>query len=336
MATSPTEREAPGGWVDLRATDDAGAIGCLLGLAAILLIAGGGILAVFLVSPASQGQAWVMPVVGAAFFLVGGLLLYGGIRGARGRSIAPAELSIQGGMPLRPGTPVGMRIRQPGPVALESLLVTVTCRREYRRKVRPNSSSTVPDHEVLWEQVLLAIADEVVPSGGVLEREVPLVLPARVSATGPALPDGHVRWRIEVAAEAGFIRARHRAFDVRVEGAAAAVPGAANEWSAIFEPGAAEEAATAAEPTPRASTPPRARRPGKGLSFNAGCLVIAVPFVACGGFFLWAFFSGAAFRGRGNPYMALFGGLLFAGAGLLGVAGVALSSTGSRKPKRKR
>lgn len=108
-------------------------------------------------------------------------------------------------------------------------------------------------------------------------------------------------------------------------------PAAADDWSALFEPGDRREAVRAAD-APRRAGPANRQggRAARQLSFGAGCLVIAVPFVLCGAFFLWAFFSGAAFRGRGNPYMALFGGLLFAGAGLFGIAAVTLSSLGNR------
>ncbi len=338
MATSNATREA-GEWVELTPVDEAGTLGCLLALAALLLLLGGGILAAFMAAPGGQGDAWVMPVVGGAFFLVGAFLLYGAIRGARGRSVAPPVLAIRPGPTLRPGSHATLRLRQPGPVRLESVTVTVSCRREYRRKVKPTSASTVPDHEVLWEQVLLEVSDEEVLQGGVLEREIAVALPADAAPTGPALPDGRVTWKIDVAVEAGFMRARHRAFDVRVEGAPAGVPGGAagrassGDWSGLFEPGDRRE-------IPAGDTPPRAvpanrqgGRPAKQTSFGAGCLVIAVPFVLCGAFFLWAFFSGAAFHGRGNPYMALFGGLLFAGAGLFGIV-VTLLTRGKKRRRR--
>ena len=338
MAT-PSEGAAPGAWVNLKPADQAAGVGCLFVLAAVLLLVGGGAITLFFVDPAGKGDPLVLLVVGGAFFLVGAVLLYGGVRGARGRSIAPPELAIQGGPSLRAGTTVALRLRQRGPVTLESLKLTVVCRREYRRKVKAGSSSTVPDHEILWERVLLDVLDEQVPTGGVLEREVSLALPADASPTGAAQPAGQVRWQLEVAAEAGFMRAAHRAFTIGVGGAHAGAPASAN-WSPLFErdpPEAAEGVAGRPAPETRRGRPQEGRRGGPdGLSFNAGCLVIGVVFVFCGGFFLWAFFSGVAESGRGNPYMALFGGLLFGGTGLVAVVGGVLSIIGSRKRRKAR
>jgi len=349
VVATPSEPSAQGGWQNLEAADEPAAVGCIVVLGAILLLVGGGILAVFFVHPAGKGDPWVMFVVGGAFFLVGAGLLWAAIRGARGRSIALAELSIQGALPLRAGDPARLRLRQPGPVTLESLTVKLGCRREYRRKVRPNSSSTVSDHEVLWEQVLLEVLDEGVPAGGVLEREASLTLPASAAPTGPGQPDGHVRWNLEVTGEAGFMRATHRAFPIVVErapsgagaGEAFAAGGGtarAEQWSAVFGPGESAPAGEAAEQVAGAQarqhdddrTLSRGERRTGGLSFNAGCLVISVPCLLAGSFLLWAFFSGMAASGRGNPYMALVGGLLFGGVGLLGLVGILLSRADSR------
>ena len=339
------------GWVDLKAESDAGRVGCLFVLAAVLLVIGCGTLAVFFIDPAGKGDVWVMPLVGGAFTLVGVLLLYGGIRGARGASIPAAALAVEEGSAFRAGSEVRLRLRQPGPVRLESLALKASCERVYREKVKPNSSSTVERHDVMWERVLLDVRDEEVPRGGVLEREAVFALPPDARPSGEARPHGKIRWKLEVLGEAGFMRATYRAYKIRVEGdvqpaaegagaGMAARGAAATDWSAVFKTPEADRQEKAADSD--AASPPVVHRPkaggggSQGLSVNAGCLVIAVSFVFGGSFFLWAFFSGAAFRGRGNPYMALFGGLLFGGLGLLGVAGVVFPSMSSRMRRRRR
>jgi len=52
------------------------------------------------------------------------------------------------------------------------------------------------------------------------------------------------------------------------------------------------------------------------LSTGIGCAVITLGFLLAGPFFLWAYFSDVPTK-RGNPVMALVGGLLFTAIGLL-------------------
>ena len=74
-----------------------------------------------------------------------------------------------------------------------------------------------------------------------------------------------------------------------------------------------------------------------GLSPGAGCLVIGIGFLVSGVVFIWMFFSRAASSGKGNPYMALFGGAVFVVIGLLAIAAFVLSVLPSpafaRRPK---
>jgi hypothetical protein len=315
-----------------------GQVGCLLWLAGFLVLLGGGIIAVFIVNPTGKGDVWVMPLVGGAFALVGLLLLYAGIRGARGLRIAPVEVSIERRVRLVPGATVRTRLRQPGPMTIESLKLKATCEREYRRKVKEDSSSTVEDCELIWEQVLLEVRDRRVSAGDVLECEVDLTLPPGAQPTGRAQPDGRIRWRLEVFGEAGFLRATHRAFDIQVQqapGDASVVsPLPAGQVDVPKSPDEDVAEATGAD-VPRV----RATQAKPGGPFHAGCLVFAAGFLLSGGVFLWAFFSGAAFSGRGNPYMALVGGLLFSGFGLVAlVVGVLtfLPAPAAKRSRRRR
>lgn len=193
-----------------------GNVGCLMILAGFLLLIGVGILAVFVVHPEGKGDMWVMPLVGGGFALVGATLMWGGIRGARGLSVPPAELSMERDVPLVPGARVRVRLRQSGPVAIESIRVKASCDRVYQRQIKPNSSSTVEDRETLWEAVLVEVRSERVAGGATLERDGVLALPADARPTGPAEPDGRIRWQVEVFTEAGFMRATYRVFDIHV------------------------------------------------------------------------------------------------------------------------
>jgi hypothetical protein len=310
----------------------AGRVGCLLVLAAVLLAIGGGIVFAYVAHPAGKGDMWVMPVVGGGFALVGALLLYAGVRGARGLKIPEPEVFIDDGVPLLPGAVVQLRLRQRGPMTVDSLQLRVCCERLYERQVRANSSATVEDRELLWEQLLAEVKDERIAAGAVLEREVTLRLPADARPTGPATADGTIRWQVEVRGEAGFMRATHRAFEIRVAPFGGAAPSALDAASLRGAARTADDDAGGDEAQQHRPANRRRFRP----SGRAGMLVIGLGFVIPAAFFLWAFFSGAAFSGRGNPYMALVGGLLFGGIGLLMLALGVLSFLPAPGADRKR
>jgi hypothetical protein len=314
----------------------------MLALAGVLLVVGGGIIAAFIINPAGEGDMWVMPLVGGAFALVGLVMLYGGVRGARGMKIPPAEVFIEGGAVMKPGATVRLRVRQGGPMAIESLTVKACCERVYRRKVKPNSSTTVEDRDGLWEQVVLEVVNERVPAGGVLEREAAFTLPASARPTGPAKPDGRIEWRIQVWGEAGFMRATYGAFRIAVQEApsdAAVHARPAIEWPEQLKTTERPARAGARDRAhPVAATAPAGResRLLSAMSGRAGCFVFGVPFLLVGSVFLWMFFNGAAFRGRGNPYMALFGGALFALVGLVAIVVGVMSLLPARRRRSPR
>jgi hypothetical protein len=323
------------GFVPLQRADDApGAqVGCLFGLSTFLLVLGGGIIAVFIFYPGGTGDMWVMPVVGGAFGLVGLVLLYAGVRGARGLKFAPTEVSIERGIALRPGATLRVRLRQPGEIGIESLKLKARCERVYRRKVKNDSSATVQDRDLLWEQVLLDIRNERIAAGDVLERVATLVLPADVPPTGPAQPDGRIHWQLEVWGEAGWLRATHHAFRIWVRGAAASADAPAQPPVDLAMP----ERAPRRDPGDTSTTGSSSRPddPMSWLSGNGGCLLFGLGFLFGGVFFLWMFFSGAAFSGKGNPYMALFGGALFSIIGLAALAALVMSVLPARSSARR-
>lgn len=99
--------------------DPGGQIGCMFVLAGLLLTIGIGIVAAFIINPAGKGDMWVMPLVGGAFALVGAVLLYGGLRGARGLKVPMPEMFLGRALPLQAGTVTPVWFRQAGPVNLE-------------------------------------------------------------------------------------------------------------------------------------------------------------------------------------------------------------------------
>ncbi len=206
--------------LERRGPSASGQVGCLLFLAILLTLIGGGILVGYWVNPKGEGDMWVVPVVGGAFFLVGVLLLWAGVRGVRGLKVPAPELWRDAAAPLVPGGRVRLRLRQPGPVTFEKLKVKALCERVYRRVVSKKDGTTVEDQETLWEQALLELHGERVAAGAVLDRELVLDLPAEARPTGPAEPDGRVRWAIEIWGEAGLLRATYHPFEIEVRGAA--------------------------------------------------------------------------------------------------------------------
>jgi hypothetical protein len=143
-----------------------------------------------------------------------------------------------------------------------------------------------------------------------LEREATLSLPPDARPTGPALPDGRIRWKLEVWGETGVLSAIYHPFDivVRARGDTAAPA----QISAALSP-QPEVANADDEPEP----PVRPVSKESDLAGRFGCLFLGAGFLFAGVLFIWMFFSGAAFSGTGNPYMALVGGALFAGVGLI-------------------
>jgi len=217
-----TDSAAPPGFVRLerRGPSPGAQVGCTFLLGAPLALIGFGFVVGYFINPAGQGDMWVVPVVGGAFGLVGLVLLYAGVRGARGLKVPVTELWREDPAPLVPGGTVRLRVRQPGPVGLASFRVKALCERVYRRQVSKRDSSTVEDQEVLWEQVLLDVRGERVAAGDSLARDLVLELPSDARPTGPAEPDGTVRWTIEVWIEAGFLRGAYNPFEIAVRGAA--------------------------------------------------------------------------------------------------------------------
>ncbi len=287
-------------------------VGCLLMLSMPLLALGLGAIWLYSIDPAGQGDMWVMPVVGGAFALVGALLLYGGLRGLRGVRVARTEVALDRDPALAPGDRLRLRVRQPGPVGLESLKVKLLCQRFYMRQVSKRSAGKVEDREVLGEGVLLELKNERVARGHVLERDVEFTIPEGAPPTGRAMPEGDIRWSIEVSGETGFLSAIHHPFDITVKGRGA---GAARD---DHEAPAVEPSMPAAAPEPD-STSLQGRLARATWPQQYGCLGMALGFTVVGVFLLWMFFRHAE-GGRGNPMVGLVGGVIFTALGLVGLA----------------
>lgn len=203
-----------------RSPGPAGSPGCIVLLGLPLLLLGGGAASVPFLGDDPFSDSWVALVVGLAFGSVGLLLVWGGIRGTRARSLPSPEVALEQGVRPRPGGAFRVRVRQPGPVTLESLRLVLTCERRYRRRVRPRSTAEVDDSELRWERELLRVRGARVPAEAALEREVLVEIPPDAEPTGPALPDGRIRWTLELAVEAGFLRGWRTDFELEVGGEA--------------------------------------------------------------------------------------------------------------------
>ncbi len=189
---------------------------CVFLLGVPLFLFGAAIISLFFFMPQGDDNLWVMAVVGGMFGGVGLLLLIAGLKGWRSRKIPWTELSISPGATLRPGQTARLRLRQPGPVALTKLTVTLVGERVYRRRVSVKSQSTVEDQEQLCENLVLEIRDTRVREGKALERERDFTIPADARPSGPTHPDGHIRWRLDVLGQAGFMRGFRHPFDLTV------------------------------------------------------------------------------------------------------------------------
>lgn len=189
---------------------------CVFLLGVPLFLFGAAIIILFIFMPKSDEDIWVMAVVGGMFGGVGLLLLIAGLKGWRSRKIPWTELSISPGATLRPGQTARLRLRQPGPVALKKLTVTLVGERVYRRRVSVKSHSTVEDQEQLCERPVLEIRDTRVREGKALERERDFTVPDDARPSGPTHPDGHIRWRLDVVGQAGFMRGFRHPFDLTV------------------------------------------------------------------------------------------------------------------------
>lgn len=204
----------------VRREADAGKPGCALLLALPTGIVGFGALWLYFSGHADDGEGpgWIVPVVGFAFAAVALLLLYAGLRGMRGRSIPLPEVSLEKGIVLRPGARGVVRVRQPGPARFAKLTVKAVCERRYRRPVGKDGESSVEDIEPLWSTTLFEIVDQPIARGLAVERDLELRLPHDARPTGPAQPEGEVRWAIEVWGEGGFLRATYHPFVLTVQG----------------------------------------------------------------------------------------------------------------------
>jgi len=212
------ESWVPAGFVRLeRRGPTAGAqVGCILLLATLLLVVGGGAIWLYFFKPAGKGDPLVLLVVGALFAVVGLVLLVAGVRGWRGASFPATELFLAEGAALVPGSSARLRVRQPGPISIDSLKVLLVCERVYRRKLRPNSAMTVEDKQLILERTVFETTNERVAGGGAFEQEIEFGVPADAPPTGPAQPDGTIRWTLDVRGDAGFMRATFHPFEVTV------------------------------------------------------------------------------------------------------------------------
>lgn len=336
---SPADAPAPvpPGYVPLRRAgpEPSTQVGCTFLLGIPLTLLGAGIFSVFFLDSGGDPNTWVSLLVGGGFGAVGLLLLFAGIKGKRGLSVPRTEVYLQEGVALRPGVLARVIVRQPGPASLDSLDVRLLCERVYRRVVSEKSRSTVEDRERLVEQELVSLRGTVAPAGGAIERDAVLTIPPDAPPDGPAVPDGTIRWSIEVVGDAGVMRAIFHSFRLAVgsagEGRLGAGPQPAEDadgetvGESAAEPAGGGETATAAP-----GTGPAQSRGDGGKTGGCGCLAIGAGFLFCGATFIWLYFN--AETARGNPLVGLIGGIVFS---LLGVGAIAFGLLGLFGRKRR-
>jgi hypothetical protein len=187
-------------------------MGCGLLISLILGGVGGFILYMEHIHPPSsdQNNAWVTPIVGGGFFLVGVLLLFSVVYGFLA-SRSPETVVAIDKNELRRGDRVTVHILQPGPIRLKSLRADLFGE-ELRIRGYTNNVTTRKD---LGTFKFFAQDDIVVRNGEVFHRSATLDIPQDIPPSD-TFSGGTVTWRIEVwgAVRRGF-NFRHP-FEVKV------------------------------------------------------------------------------------------------------------------------
>lgn len=177
-------------------------MGCGLLMSLILGGVGGFILYMEHVHPPSsdQNSAWVTPIVGGGFFLVGVLLLFSVVYGFLA-SRSPETVVAIDKNELRRGDGVTVHILQPGPIRLKSLRADLFGE-ELRIRGYTNRVTTRKD---LGTFKFFAQDDIVVRKGEVFHRSATLDIPQDIPPSD-TFDGGTVTWRIEVwgAVRRGF------------------------------------------------------------------------------------------------------------------------------------
>ena len=140
-------------------------------------------------------KSWGVVLFGGAFSLVGLLMEYVFVHQSFASRVPETQVSICPNL-LQPGSTAQLKIRQPGPVRLQSLNARLVCEiRELHVSNRPGESyysSRYPHQERIYTS-----ESQVIPSGSQEERIVTFRVPLDGEASKKS-PDRQVIWRIEV------------------------------------------------------------------------------------------------------------------------------------------
>jgi hypothetical protein len=273
--------------------------GCLTRLAMPTTAAGAWLIAdALIMRPGPATPFWEIPL-GIALVLAGLWLIVYRIRRIIAPEAAPIELAFDAGIRLAPGATAALEVQLRGPARLARVAINLVC----ERRRSPQSAGPVwppvpagGEVEVVHGETLLEDTDLTIARGDVLSRPVKVAIPSIAIPSGPTPPDGVIAWHLDVASTAPDGTVAHDLFDINIA--------------------ASESDATAIQP-PGGGLAPDAQ-PFKGLSEDAGCLVISLGFTLVGPFFLFLYFGGATTT-RGNPVMGLIAGVVFTGFGLFGL-----------------
>lgn len=174
--------------------------GCSL-IATIVLLGLGS--AILFYGTAGAEKVWMAWLFGGGMCFLGVLFLWSWISQlfAMGTPVTWVEFSEY---PLKPGVPVKMALVQPGPAALKSIRVTVTCKEVTGRVVNVSTGRRKPakrQHmisEKLLHDLVLAEPREVrVIQGDVWQEVTEITLPAGAPATS-MLTTPRIEWLLQV------------------------------------------------------------------------------------------------------------------------------------------
>lgn len=165
--------------------------GALLG--ALILGAGSFVLYGYFLEDLPFYEGWIMLAVGGAFILVGLIMLLAAIQQGFALVLPEPTVSIDT-LPVGRGERVLIRVRQPGPIQLNSLSARLVCEviesRVYRGR-RTDYSTYVVDQKI----PLCGVAEAA--RGGLVEVVAPILAPTTADASRH---EGRRRilWRIEI------------------------------------------------------------------------------------------------------------------------------------------
>ena len=172
--------------------------GGAIAIGAFLTLLGGGMLLVARnVTPIAPTDAWLPPMIGAAFALVGVVMLVLGLKMSLSLRLPETIVEVDG-LPVRAGHPFQVTVHQPGPLRLASLRVNVVGEQITRYEVwRKGRRRIETDRHLIHQHNIVAVGDLTIARGEEYATSGEAVVPRDVKLVDI---DGTktVVWRLEV------------------------------------------------------------------------------------------------------------------------------------------